>query len=109
MDGHRFDRVTRSLATGSSRRRLLKGLVAGAFAAVGVGRAAEADAARCKRFGQHCNKSERCCAGKCAPRRFVCECHHYQRACITATGAETCCPRGEAAFARCCPNPAVAG
>jgi len=42
VDAQKFDGIARTLATGSSRRSVLRGLAGGALAAVGLSRAAQA-------------------------------------------------------------------
>lgn len=80
MDNQRFDDLTRRLASGTSRRRLVRGMVASAVAGVVTrfgGGGAEAQA--CRLVGQTCNETFPCCgAARCsAPdaqgRRF-CRC-----------------------------------
>ena len=53
MDPTRFDHLTRALASGTSRRRLLQGLGGGLLALVGIDRAA---AAPCKKPDVKCGK-----------------------------------------------------
>ncbi len=47
MDGNRFDNLTRTLASGTSRRTTLKGLVAGVAMALGLRHEADAAQAQC--------------------------------------------------------------
>ena len=99
MDGHRFDAWTRTLSAGASRRRLLRGLAAGAVGAVagalGLRRAgAGVTPANCSAYGRVCTYT-RCC-------RDGAECRCY------ANGHCRClCPEGttfDADRNRCKPN-----
>ena len=67
MDSNRFDDLTRTLATTTTRRGFLKTLAGGAagglLALLGVGEAAADD---CKRNGKACKKDKQCCSGNCA-------------------------------------------
>ncbi len=81
MDGTRFDTVARRLASGMNRREVLRGLVAGAVAALSGGAALGAASAqeddlarrRCKRAGAPCTSNRQCCPKKtnriCAVQR----------------------------------------
>lgn len=76
MDGKRFDDLSRAVASISSRRRVLRGLVGGALASViGV---RGADAAAYKRgLGQICRKPGDCESNVCTPDgtgRSRCDC-----------------------------------
>jgi hypothetical protein len=80
MDDLRFDRLTRVVATSSSRRRLLAGLIA-TVAAGGVSGAEAARSRPCQRLGVQCTRSGQCCTGVCRTqslpgrwRRQVCDC-----------------------------------
>ena len=64
MDATKFDAVTRRLASGLSRREVLRGLMAGAIAAVGGAATLEGAAARCKRAGELCTRTRQCCRDK---------------------------------------------
>jgi hypothetical protein len=96
MDGHRFDDLTRKLATGTSRRKVLKGLGATVAAAVGtaLGRAAAvAGPGFCQ---QVCGKN----AFISGPLHAAClqACRKCQRqgtpanVCFTANQGVVCCP-----------------
>lgn len=67
MDQERFDQLTKTLATGKSRRGLLKGLtgtaIGGLLAAVGIGEAAAKPDASCKAPRTKCGKGKNavCC------------------------------------------------
>ena len=76
MNDERFDDLTKLLATGPSRRGMLKAL--GAMAAAGfvslVGRrhVATAQAPPCQRFGEICRVNVHCCTGTCTDFRCAC-------------------------------------
>lgn len=101
MDGERFDRLARALATTGGRRRVLRGMVAAAL--IGTGRAAsdneKAAAQRtCLDLGQACISSEECCPDA-----------YYPRPCadngVSEDGALTCCANEQgscSADAHCC-------
>jgi hypothetical protein len=85
MDGRRFDALTKTLSTGTSRRRVLRG-IAGAFGGAALAwRAKDVDAQGCLPNGRVCPTSRpgACCTGVCDerrdPRRGVGRC----RACQT--------------------------
>jgi hypothetical protein len=64
MDSNKFDEITRSLANGVSRRKMLKGLLAGAAGVVGLSRAATLEAAStCRNLGDACKSTASCCSG----------------------------------------------
>jgi len=70
MDDRRFDEMTRALAGGASRRRVLAGLAAGAIAALSGGRVrAQENAAACAAI--LCETNTKCCEvdgqGTCVP------------------------------------------
>jgi hypothetical protein len=85
MDSNHFDRLTKDVARGTSRRRLLRNLARGATAAaVGGGVAVAADDAeakrrveppctswicellgRCRSRGERCTTNTQCCSGRC--------------------------------------------
>jgi hypothetical protein len=66
MDHQRFDAITRAMAGGTSRRRVLKGLAGGALgglvALVGMG---DAEARRCRPIGRNCRAHADCCTDHC--------------------------------------------
>jgi hypothetical protein len=75
MDQERFDQLTRTLATGKSRRSVLKGLtgtaVGGLLAAVGMGEAVAKPAGKpSKCYGENssCTNGKQCCSGTCTNR-----------------------------------------
>jgi hypothetical protein len=66
MDGNRFDEYTKALATGVSRRQVIKALAGGALAAVFGARAAPAAEAAptCRVLGESCRTDATCCSGQ---------------------------------------------
>jgi len=93
MDGSRFDELTRTLATPTSRRRTLRLLAGGALAAVtaalGVGEAG-ATHTGCRHHGKSCARNKQCCSGRCAGSG-VCKCPGGTTRC----GTTACCAAGE--------------
>lgn len=77
MDDSRFDRLTRTLARGASRRTVLKTL-AGSLLGLGVVSSAQAETL-CGGPGVHCVIDDECCLGSCENRR--CACPFGQRFC----------------------------
>src|SRR5262245_30221746 len=69
MDGHRFDRLTRSLLTRMGRRGVMSAL-AGGFAASVMGQ--PASAAKQKGPGSRCHDSTQCISGFCDPVTHQC-------------------------------------
>jgi hypothetical protein len=61
MDARHFDGLTKALISGTNRRSVLGGLVAGLVAALGAQRATMA--AECKKAGQKVKHSRDCCSG----------------------------------------------
>jgi hypothetical protein len=99
MDGTRFDRVVKGLATSADRRRVVGGLAAGLAGAV-LGRTPAAAApSRCNAAGSVLFPP--------GPGRatFVQVCKKCDsdvtRVCETAPGSFTCCPEGQACFFSC--------
>ena len=70
MDGDRFDGITRTMAEGASRRRVLKILGAAFAGGVGASRAVTeiAAAPACRGVGHPCEGNQVCCDGLvCTP------------------------------------------
>ena len=90
MEATKFDAVARRLASGLSRREAVRGLAAGAVAAVaGAIGLEEASAAkrRCLKAGQQCNSNRQCCPKKTGR---ICDQPN------PPSGSEVCCsPKGE--------------
>ena len=98
MDGQRFDRWTKALATGTDRRKVLRGLAAGAAGLAGVAagrKAAEAAPGLCQ---QRCGKN----AFTSGPEHAAClqACRRCERQgtpqnlCFVENQGLTCCPTG---------------
>ena len=92
MDGTRFDELTRGLAGGTSRRRLLAGLAGGLAAALGLRRAG---AQGCSGYGRVCAQTQ-CCATagaecRCYPNGHCrCLCPEGTTLCRDQLGSLTC-------------------
>lgn len=106
MDGTRFDTLARQIATRGSRRRLLGGLLAGAFS---LHASEQVDAVTCRSTGDICREHANCCSGTCGPKdsrgRRTCQCDRDNDC---PTPSATC--RNVACRARVCvetPAPAV--
>jgi hypothetical protein len=101
MDGSRFDRLARGMATGSSRRTLLKGLGGGVLAALGMARTGGVEADNtCKPAApkpqSKCKKDAQCCPG------LVCEAAGGTK----TTRCQSGCHIGGAFYASGATNPA---
>jgi hypothetical protein len=112
MDEQRFDELTRALAGGTSRRRVLKGLTAGlAAVAAGITGFGDAEAARrCRTVAQICRKRDDCCAQDCGPADST----GRRRCGLCPDGGELCggeCCSGEqfCLDGGCCDNPCGEG
>ncbi|CAA9551503.1 MAG: conserved hypothetical protein with Kelch motif [uncultured Thermomicrobiales bacterium] len=82
MDGQRFDDLTRALAAGTSRRRVLKGLLGGiGGGALALAGATKGDAARLRPLGANCNRDDKCASGVCDLATKHCACPPGQVAC----------------------------
>ena len=81
MGGQWFDDLTKALAAGASRRRVLRGLVGAAAGGLGlaVGRGAEAAVPR--PAGATCVRNGHCASGLCDPARRRCVCPGGQAVC----------------------------
>ena len=90
MDGQKFDDITRALATGTSRRRVLKGLLAGAVGVVGLRRAAKVSAgpAGTRVLGESCRETADCTANQNLECQKVAETGAFR--CECATGFISC-------------------
>jgi hypothetical protein len=86
MDAGRFDRWTKALVAGCSRRVALRAVTSGA-AAAGLTRLGwEEAAAACKQPGKPCDKAKDCCHKLC--KRGKCRCKQLRRRCDSSV---TCC------------------
>jgi hypothetical protein len=102
MDGNRFDEFTRLVAKVTSRRAVVKTIVAGIFGGGVAGQLQGADAA-CVKFGRSCTSSQKCCnGGACVNGR--CACGTGTIACQKSGRGTTCvapCPVGQKLGADC--------
>jgi hypothetical protein len=110
MDSNRFDDLTRTLATTTSRRGFLKTLAGGAagalLAAFGVGEAAAKD---CKKAGQLCKNTKECCSGICYNGTCVSACPSGSKPCngTCIPNSQCCngaCPTGQTCRGGQCVN-----
>jgi hypothetical protein len=90
VEGNRFDELTKSVATSASRRRVLRGIVAGAVASIGAAVGVRsADAALKRKVGEICRKDGDCATG------LTCQTASYgrQRCCFETHSmcGDTCC------------------
>lgn len=78
MDGQRFDELTRALVSGTSRRRVVGGLVGAAVGALGLRRSRGVAAQGCGDYLDACFNGGECCSGVCdipaGRRRGKCTC-----------------------------------
>ena len=89
MDGSRFDRWTKTMARGGSRRVVVRALAGGALAA-GLGRLGRAAvAAACQKKGKPCDQDQDCCSKRC--KHGTCLCSKAGKGC---TNANDCCSSG---------------
>lgn len=89
MDGHHFDRWTRSLAARSSRRRILAMLLGGV--ALWQGEDDGVAGPGCKNVGKPCQKKKDCCSGICKGKRGRKKCKgHDGGSCQAGQGLEHC-------------------
>jgi hypothetical protein len=66
MDGNRFDRLTRLLASATSRRNAVKGALGVAFGgAAAASIVDDGEAIQCRRGGSYCTRNSQCCSGTC--------------------------------------------
>jgi hypothetical protein len=102
MDYNRFDDLTRTLATTTSRRGFLKTLAGGAaggmLALLGIGEAAAKD---CTKTGKKCKDNKECCSGLCSNGTCV--------SCLPPGGTPGCDPEEPECFDSrfCCSNAMV--
>ena len=102
MDPRRFDRFTRELSAGASRRRVLRGVAAGAagLAAAALGRTTATAAP------SPCNAAASLAfppgPGRAAFQQVCKQCDaDLDRVCRTALASFVCCPVGEACCVDC--------
>jgi hypothetical protein len=91
MDGKTFDRITKGLSSGTSRRRMLGGLGAGGIGLL-AGRSA-AGKARPVNNGNGCSQAGRVCeAGTCCGSQLTCAAEaDLASSCTNAAGNAKCC------------------
>jgi hypothetical protein len=104
MDGQRFDELTRLLASGTPRRRVLKGVAGGALGLLGLRTASSvrAGADMSVDIGGECSEDEECTLGSCL--EGVCACEDPAepwRGCPCISGADDQCGGGTLL---CCPT-----
>ena len=87
MDGKRIDRLAQAMASGTSRRTVMRALAAGALGLLGLGsagRAAATHGGSCRHNDAPCRSGSQCCSGRCiGPTRDKRTCRH-------AAGQGTC-------------------
>jgi hypothetical protein len=93
MSADRFDKLTKALATGTSRRTVLKALVAtvagGVLASLGASGLGASEVAVPCTFATDCGRNEICLSGECF------DCGATRRACSGPTiFTGTCCNKG---------------
>jgi hypothetical protein len=92
MDSTRFDALTRSLATATNRRALVRSALAAVAAGVGgaMGRGSVL-ADGCKEDGKLCKKHEQCCSGLCTPSPGASSTSASDSVCCTPDSNESTC------------------
>jgi hypothetical protein len=92
MDSTRFDALTRSLATATNRRALIRSALAAVAAGVGgaMGRGSVL-ADGCKEDGKLCKKHEQCCSGLCKPSPGASSTAASDSVCCTPDSNESTC------------------
>lgn len=92
MDASRFDQLTRELASGPSRRAVLKGVIGGLVAALGGGSAlADHKPGHCAKAGQVPTAGKHCCTGLLPDTNGRCV---TNLGCTVWTQQGRCCPSG---------------
>lgn len=113
MDPDRFDTLARKVATGTSRRRVVTGIVAGLAAPRLPGLAGDVGAATCKKTGKPCDRNSDCCdhaecpGNKCRCKKGFKDCN---RKCYNLDTDEKHCGRCDTkcgAGERCCDGDCV--
>lgn len=90
MDQPRVDQLARHLAAGSSRRRALRVLAAGALGPL-LGFAGEpAKAEACLRDGKVCKRGSQCCSGRCQGKQGKKKCRRVAGASICTIRDDVC-------------------
>jgi hypothetical protein len=106
MDSSRFDKLTKALATSTSRRQALKTIAATTLGSIlglgGIGTAF--GASKCHRNGTGCDTNSQCCSGYCANGE-KCTCPP-----APACNSICPCPSGQTCVnGSCCSNDQVCG
>jgi len=119
MDSNRFDDITKALATGTSRRKMVKGLLAGAAGIVGLRRVATLEAApTCRALGESCRTDASCCSGQhlfcqqigaTGAQRCECETGFINCGGVCVAGPGPCCVEGQVACGGACFNECPSG
>lgn len=106
MDQQRFDDLSRALATGTSRRRVLRGLTGSVLGGVLGLLGLEEAAAACRLIGQRCNANKPCCRGAVCTAKGVCRCAKT-RGFLPCNGDATTCVNTNTSEEHCgaCNNP----
>ena len=98
VEGSRFDRITKSLANGSSRRSLLKAGAAALLATFAPQFSDRADAAARRKVSEICRKHSDCASNSCGPADFT-----GRRRCTCLSGTD-CPPPSVCRVAATCTN-----
>jgi hypothetical protein len=99
MSANQFDELAKALATGASRRAVLKAVLMGAATgALTLVSAPRVDAAPggCKAIGGHCKENAQCCTGRCSPSTSRC--------CVGSGGTPGTTKEGNIDQDSCCSN-----
>lgn len=105
MDSQSFDRITRNLANGASRRRAITAGVGALVAVLGLQSAPDAAARRVVRGGacrgKRCSRGETCTARGCVPTWVTQQC-----IADSSCNSNCDCPTAHYCFmGSCCPSP----
>src|SRR5262245_36852708 len=72
MDSCGFDKLSKAVAAGASRRTIVRMLAGGLFGGIAtVAGGGGVDAAACRSSGRLCNKGANCCSDVCCDNRCV--------------------------------------
>jgi hypothetical protein len=75
MESSQFDKLTKALATSTSRRQALKAIAATTIGGIlGLSGVGNVFAKSCTPNGRHCNRKTVCCSGYCSPTTDKCTC-----------------------------------
>jgi hypothetical protein len=117
VDSARFDALVKTVASSSSRRRVLAGLAGSALGLFGL---RSGDARTCTAVGTICREHANCCSGLCGPKDAIgrrrCQCHSpadcptptgqcQTATCLAGTCGETA-PGVVTCEGNCCTDPA---